>query len=202
MGEYHTTAWMETQRGLRFNPTDPNPQVSLKDMMWGVARIPRYNGQFREDVDHFSVAEHLVLLVRFFMRTVYPGRQLSDLTPSQLKEVRTLAMHDIQEGVIGDMTRPMKKLVPQFGEVEDMFCRKLATRFDLIFPLPAWIKSLDNRIIADERRQAMRPSPNKWAADDLDPLGVTLEFWTPRQAYQRLRDVYLQLDLGLEAIDI
>ena len=197
-----SNAWMETQRGLRFNPTDPNPQVSLKDMMWGVARMPRYNGQFREDVDHFSVAEHLVLLVRYAMDVLYPGKQLVDLSPSQLKEIRTLAMHDLQEGVLGDMTRPMKKLVPQFCEVEDMFCRKLAVRFDLIFPLPTWIKNLDNRIIHDERRQAMATQHNTWSCDDLQPLGVTLEFWTPRQAYRHLRDIYLHLDLGLEAIDI
>lgn len=202
MGQYQTTAWMETMSGRRFNPTEANPQVDLKDMMWGVARFPRYNGQFSEEVEHFSVAEHLVLLVRHYMATYHPGKRIEDLKPHELKELRTLAMHDIQEGVIGDMTRPMKKVVPQFGEVEDQFCRALAVRFDLIFPLPGWVKDLDNRIIADERRQAMNPSGNSWAADELEPLGVELQFWSPRRAYKELREVYLQLGLGLEAVHI
>ncbi len=193
----HTTAWMETQSGLRFNPTDAQPRVSLKDMMWGVARFPRYNGQFSEEVDHYSVAEHLVLLVEWVLKHVYSGRTIAELKPHELKELRTLAMLDIQEGVIGDMTRPMKKVVPQFGKVEDRFCRVLAERFDLIFPLPGWIKDLDNRIIADERRQAMNESGNAWASDDLEPLGVKLQFWTPRQAFARLRAIYVQLGISL-----
>lgn len=197
MGEYHTptTAWLETLSGHRFNPTEAQPQVSLIDMMWGVARMPRYNGQFRLDVDHYSVAEHLVLLIDWALKNLYGGRRVSELRPHELQELKTLALHDIQEGVIGDMTRPMKKVIPQFGELEDFFAEQLAQRYGLIFPLPQWIKDLDNRIIRDERAQAMNWSPNKWASDELAPLGVELQYWTPRQAFKKLRERYLWMGL-------
>jgi hypothetical protein len=195
MGQYHTTTWMEVNSGRRFNPTDELPDVTLRDMMLGVARIPRYNGQFREDVEHYSVAEHLALLIDWALKHRYGGRQISELKPHELQELKTLALHDIQEGVIGDMTRPMKKLVPEFGEIEDMLCAKIAKRYDLIFPLPGWIKDLDNRIIKDERLQVMNPSDNKWACDDLEPLGVELKFWAPSQAFKSLRHRYMLMGL-------
>jgi hypothetical protein len=194
-----TTAWMETQSGKRFNPSEENPSYSLHDMMWGIARECRYAGQLRGDVDQFTVAEHLVLLTRWAIANMFPqfrGREPRFWPDWARRELRTLAMHDIQEGLLKDMTRPTKKLVPQFCELEDRFFSHVAKRYDLINPLPAWVHDLDNRIIADERRQALNPSDNVWAADKLEPLGVTLSFWPPRMAFQQYR--FLLLELGVE----
>jgi hypothetical protein len=182
-----TTAWMETLSGAQFNPTDEAPRYHLHDLIWGVARDCRYSGQIKRDVEHYSVAEHMVLMTRWAMRH-FPAMPREQL--------RTCAMHDAQEGLVGDMTRPMKKVVPQFGVVEDQFAEKMAARFDLIFPLPDWIKQLDNRILVDERAQAMNPSPHNWATDDLSPLGVTLQFWGPRRAALEYAGLLYELGVG------
>lgn len=190
MTEQHaplTTDWLETISGKRFNPFDPEPELSLRDLVWGCARMPRYNGQFKEEVDHYSVAEHLVLLTRKLAEDL--PAWVWEYEGENRKLLRTAACHDLQEGVIGDMVRPLKRSDPFYCKAEDALCVVLARRYDLSLPLPARVKEFDNRILVDERRQAMNPSPNSWAIDGLEPIGVELQFWSPRRAAAELFDL-------------
>lgn len=183
-----STAWMETLTGLRFDPTAEEPEYHLHDLIWGVARECRYGGQIKREVEHYSVAEHLVHMTRYQMR-YFPA------TPRV--HLRTLAMHDAQEGVLKDMTRPVKKHVPQFCELEDAFSEKMARRFGLIFPLPSWIKDLDNRIIVNERAAIMAPTSNVWATDSLSELpGVHIQCWSPRVAAGIYAELLRELGIG------
>ncbi len=187
-----STDWLETITGCRFNPQDTSPSFNLTDLIYGVARESRYNGQYREDVEFYSVAEHLVLMTR---HVIAKGRP--DGETFSAKDLRTLALHDGQEGLFKDIVRPMKRGMPEYRAMEDSFCKNvLAPRYDLHWPLPAWIKELDNRILVDERAQAMNPSNNHWGSiEDLEPLGVKLQFWSPSRA--ALEYKHLLADLGV-----
>lgn len=180
-----TTDWMETQSGCKFNPFDEEPQFTLSDLVWGVARAQRYNGQFKEEVEHYSVAEHLVLMTRHHISTL--PAWATTVEGATRQTLRTMACHDLQEGLIGDMVRPLKRSDAFYQAAEDRMCAVLARRYQLQFPLPRIVKELDNRILVDERAQAMNPSSNNWGSiEGLQPLGITLQFWSPRRAAAEL----------------
>lgn len=170
--------WMETSSGMQWNPISMVENFTLSDLVLGVSRICRYAGQVAPSVEFYSVAEHLVLMDE------WAWKHMPELNA---KERRTIICHDLQEGLMGDMPRPMKKLIPQFGEIEDLVSRHLAERYDLIFPLPGFVKDLDNRIIKDERQWIMDPSDHVWETDFLEPLGVKPHMWLPRQAALELK---------------
>lgn len=177
--------WMETFSGRRCNPLDEAPDCALDDLIWGTARACRYAGQLREGVEIYSVAEHQVLLTRWAAAAL----------PLDARALRTLALHDATEGIMGDMIRPLKRLFPAFGAAEARFYSRLARRFDLIDPLPEWLHRLDSRVIRDERAQALNPSGNRWTTDALEPLGVTLQFWLPSRAAAEYRRLLAELDV-------
>lgn len=181
--------WMETQSGLAFAPLDEDPQYALADLVWGCARMCRFAGQISPEHEHYSVAEHLVLLTRWLMQTDDPEIvELMPDTPAECRRVlRTLAAHDLQEGLVQDMVRPMKRQDPFYRKVEDRLSAHMARRWDLIFPLPSVVKLIDNRALVDERAQALRPSGLHWGSiEGMKPLGIELQFWSPRRAAEEL----------------
>lgn len=180
-----TNDWLETNTGHKFNPfsESPVPDYSLKDLVWGVSRACRYAGQIRDEVDHFSVAEHTVLLTRWVWATRYGSQPFHQLTYDERKDLRTAAGHDLGEGLLTDMVRPIKKQMPEYRLVAGKFDEKLARRYDLHLLMPDWLREADNRILRDERAQVMNPSANRWGQDGLEPLGVEVNFWSPRTAY-------------------
>ena len=192
MSEYDKLCWSETMSGCRFDPHDDHPQFTLVDLVWGCARAQRYAGQFRADVEHYSVAEHQVLMARHVMA----GRRAAELSIEELLDARSAATHDLTEGLYSDLIRPLKKGFPEYVAAEERFARDIARRYLLPYPMRPRVKELDSRIIRDERLQAMNPSPNTWATDALEPLGVELQFWSPRRAAQELSDLLAELRVG------
>lgn len=188
-----TTDWLETFSGKRFAPLSDDPQYSLKDLVWGCARECRYGGQIKDSVDHYSVAEHLCLMYDHVVAGL-PGEDVlrlqqavADGTPDVfLTWLKTLIAHDLPEGLLRDMVRPMKKHDTFYRKVEAKLWGHMASKYGLFLTMSDGIKDLDDRILVDERRQALNPSGNTWFTDSLEPLGVELKFWSPRQAAAEL----------------
>lgn len=184
--------WMETVTGLRFAPLDEDPQYSIYDLIWGCARACRFAGQISAEHEHYSVAEHLVLLTRWLMTVDREGdpevAALMPETPEACRRVvRTMVAHDLQEGLLQDMVRPLKRQDPFYRRAEDRMCAHMARRWDLAFPLPEVVKLIDNRALVDEREQAMNPSGLHWGAiDGMKALGIELQFWGPKRAAREL----------------
>lgn len=175
--------WLETMSGRPFVIEAEDPDFDLSDLVWGCARQPRYNGQWRPDVTWYSVAEHSVLVARAFDEltedTVYV------LGGDRDRLVRTALCHDLAEGLLGDVSSPLKKLLPEYAAIEARFYSALARRYDLIDPIPPIIAETDMRILLDEREQLMTRGRDRgdWGLPpDLRPLGVTLEYWEPVRA--------------------
>jgi uncharacterized protein len=189
-----TTDWMETLSGRKFSPFDEDPDFELRDLVWGVARAQRYAGQFKEEVEHYSVAEHQVLMARWLMAR---ERHTFDLgmAPGEFKEVvRCAATHDLPEGLLLDMVRPIKRHDAFYRQAEARFSGAIARRYGLLHPMHVIVKELDNRILVDERAQAMNPSGNHWGSiDGQEPMGITLQFWSPRRAAKELFDLLDEL---------
>ncbi len=186
--------WMETKSGLQFSPFDDEPQYTREDMVWGCARMCRFAGQLKDSIEHYSVAEHLVLMTRWAMDL--PDVFWAAYTPGYQEVcIRAVAYHDMPEGLIGDMVRPLKRQDVFYQSMEAVFAAKVGKRFDAqIEPMPDLVKQWDNRILVDERRQAMGDSGLSWYTDVLAPLGVELQFWSPRRAATELALLLDELD--------
>ena len=165
------TDWFETASGQMCDPHAEEPAYTAGDLILGMARTCRFGGQLRNDVEFYSVVEHCWLL------TTYAFKHVPNLG---YRELRTLAMHDAAEGIIGDIIRPLKRVLPDYRYIEEKIEADVARRFDLIYPWPDFVKELDTRILKDEREQVMcTAAGNKWAVDDLEPLGVKCRGWPP-----------------------
>lgn len=161
--------WMQTSSGRQFWPLDPRPEeIHIEDIAHALGMLCRYGGQC---LRFYSVAEHCVLMAR--------------AAPAEYKLAALL--HDASEAYLSDVIRPIKPHLSNYLEIEARLERAIAERFGLTWPMPAEVKRLDTAILADERDQAMAPPPVPWSQTTEPPLGVTLQFWTPKRA----REVFM-----------
>ena len=160
--------WMQTFSGKQFWPLSPQPEdVDIIDIAHSLALQCRYGGH---SARFYSVAEHSVLLARWL---AVEGHSRSTCLWG--------LMHDAAEAYVGDMVRPLKASIPEFKAIERRVMLAITQRFRMLPIQPVAIGHADNRILVDEKRQNMAPGLT-WSTDALQPLGVTLQFWTPEQA--------------------
>lgn len=176
-------AWMETHSGLKWSPFDVNliSNWKLDDLVQGTSRLCRYAGQLRDNIDLYSVLEHSVLIFEALDRDL-PEPETDTQLFERLSICRSALAHDLTEGLMVDLPRPLKSQINKYGHAEHWFWRNIADRLLLPRNVPLVVRQYDGRIVVDERAQALNPSSNQWSSDDLQPLGVQLQFWTPRQA--------------------
>jgi len=166
-----TGDWMITASGVRFFPLDPHPDdVRISDIAHHLARVCRYGGAV--GVDHYSVAEHAVLMADWFDQA------------GDRPHARWALLHDAAEAYIGDLIRPIKPDLPQFKAIETPLELMIWRKFGLHGDLPAPVKAADTAIVADERL-ALFPlealAAAKWSVS-CDPLGVQPNGWPSRRA--------------------
>lgn len=161
----------------RFYPMSPRAsEVNIRDIAHHLAAIPRYGGGTQKPL---SVAEHCILIARW-------------LLPRHGRKIALAGLlHDAPEALsgCGDVQRTTKKNIPQIRQIEDRIWHAVAAAFGLSPVLPAEVHEADNRIIADEMAQGMHECDPEYR----EPLGVTLEFWGPKEAEREYLATYRAL---------
>jgi len=152
---------MRTRSRQQVCLSDPRPdELHLADALWGMCGFPRYGNHTEEN---YCVGQHSVLCYRI-------GRELwrdgagTDGTEALL---RTVLLHDMPEGWIGDVLGPLKKLpeLDGYRVIEDRFWHVCARKFGLLDPMPDAVKEIDrvalrvemHRLWGDELTSATRP---------------------------------------------
>ena len=107
---------------------DPNV-INIKDLAHAVSQLCRWCGHCSE---YFSVAQHLVLCSKF-------GR-----TPIEKME---LLFHDLSEGVMCDVAKPIKKRLTQYVELEDILISEIYKKFGMKFPLSPYVHEIDRKML-------------------------------------------------------
>jgi hypothetical protein len=167
--------WMQTATGRAFYPLDPRPmEIHIEDIAAALSKLCRYGGHCKR---FYSVAEHCVLMARA-------------ASPSVAFEA---LMHDASEAYLSDVIRPVKSSLPEYLAIERRLEAAIAERFDLVYPMPAEVKRLDNAILADECDQAMATPPQDWKLTE-PPLGVCLQFWSPDKAEYEFLAMFRRLN--------
>ncbi len=170
--------WMQTAHGRVAWPLDPRPEdIYIDDIATALARQCRYAGHIRGDVEHYSVAQHSVLISDYV---------IDGMLGFGNETARELALwgllHDASEAYLVDVPRPIKGDLIGYKDIEDRLMRCIAKRFGLPLIMPAYIKRLDNAILANEKRDVMAPAPRDWALTEPPIPGIEIGGWCWRKA--------------------
>jgi hypothetical protein len=185
-------AWIQTFTGKKFYPLDPRPEdIDILDIAHGLSMICRFNGQCKR---FYSVAEHSVLMTKYMLAFVCWG------TLKQVETAQLLTLlHDAPEAYISDVGKPIKPLLTGYNDVEYVLQCAVNSRFgitkedELIWGQA--LKDIDSRILIDEQRQLMPNPPDKWGHVG-EPLGVTIECWSPARAEREFLEMFYSLYEG------
>ncbi|WP_430242000.1 hypothetical protein [Neorhizobium sp. DAR64861/K0K2] len=168
--------------GTYFDFEDPeNSEITIEDIAYGLAFEGRCAGQcysriFKRRV-FYSVAEHCVRM----STVVEPELALQAL------------MHEVGEAVCGDMTAPLKSLVPSFKAIEKRCEAAILKRFGVIITDPVAIKQADVRMLATERRDLLLWRGEKWSLNDIEPYPMEITPWFPENAAEAFLSRYHEL---------
>lgn len=116
-----------------------NPQAEdfrIDDIAHHLAGINRYTGGSR-----FLVAQHCVVAAQ--MALIHYPNEL--LLPARM------LIHDADEAFIGDISSPLKSLLPDYRAIEDAHQLAMEKRFDLTFIGDALVREIDIRMWLTER---------------------------------------------------
>jgi len=155
-------SWILTHSGRQFNLSNPTADmVAPNDIAHALANLCRFNGHTRT---HYSVAQHCMLV--------------ASLVPA--KDQLVALLHDATEAYIGDMTSPLKAMMPGYRVVETLIWRAICERFNLDPILPECVVRADLVTLATERRDLMPEHPAEWEClRDIPPMR---EYITPLSA--------------------
>lgn len=154
-----------------------NPEASdivIEDIAHGLAHTCRYAGQCD---GFFSVAEHSVLV-------------------SQVVSQSKLAalFHDAAEAFIGDMSEPLKRMLPEYKAIEMRIERAIFERLGIEWPVPSEVKSGDYSVMAAEQQILMPPGTNEWLRKaNVSPANVEIRRLDPAKATAFFLERYAEL---------
>ncbi len=155
--------------GNWFDLLDPwNSEFTIEDIAQGLSNICRFSGQCK---DFYSVAEHSIYVC-------------DTVEQFQLEAL----LHDAAEAFIGDITRPLKQLLPQYKEIEANVEDAISRRFNLDPKAKSAVKAADLRVLAAEQAQLMPSGTDFWAAPlNVKPALIEIGFLRPEEA----REIFL-----------
>ncbi len=136
---------------------------TIEDIAHGLSNICRYSGQCSS---FYSVAEHSLLVSQ-----VAEGFEFEAL------------LHDAAEAFLGDITRPLKQMLPEYRRIEREVENAILQRFDVPMPLPPEVKQADLRVLAAEQRQIMPRGTDGWVrGQKVLPADVVVQHLAPDEA--------------------
>lgn len=165
-----------TASGNYFNFLMPAKNaVLVTDIAHALARVCRFNGHTRE---FYSVAQHSVLVSEI----VAPEFALVGL------------FHDATEAYIGDVTRPLKNLLPDYRAIEARLQADIFKKLGLPEHIPAEVKTADLILLATEQRDLMPEHNDEWAIlKGIDLLPDSIVPWSSEEAEEYFLDRYREL---------
>lgn len=172
-----------TSSGLPFWPTSPRPEdIRFTDIANGLARICRFNGQLDPKVEHYSVAQHSVLV--------------SHLVPEEF--ALEALLHDAAEAYVGDMIRPLKLQDGIYRAAEARIDLAIRLKYGLPASLSPEVKLADNIMAVTERRDLLSDQIGvDWGAMP-DPSPKTIR---PLRAFEA-RDLFFERAMELDLTEV
>lgn len=134
MVEKQTETCISTWSGKWFDILKPEEyEYDIEEIAHSLSNLCRYTGHTNT---FYSVAEHSVLVSR--------------MVPPQYALVGLL--HDSSECFLGDVSSPLKSILPEYKKIEESVEKAIARWFNIPFPYPRAIKEADKRMYWQERQ--------------------------------------------------
>lgn len=152
-----------TYSGIHFDLVSPTADmVRIEDIAHHLAHVCRWAGAPKA---FWSVAQHSAIV--------------SYITPPRLRQWALL--HDAAEAYIGDITRPLKTLLPGLREIEDRIMRVIAEHFHMSFPEPEELCTYDDQVQRLEAELIMPQHDGKFI--DREGDGCVITALSPKQIF-------------------
>ena len=184
--EKHT---ITTSHGHSVNVQTPEPAtLVIEDVAHALSNLCRFGGHGRR---FYSVAEHSLYTATLITRRL---RALM-LEPWCVAGAIAALLHDAAEAYLVDIPRPVKTLLPMYGELEARMLEAIRQRFVPWAPnFAAEVKVVDDIMLVTEAPQLEIDMAN-WSAkyQCITPCDITLSMLTPSEAEPMFLDVYHSL---------
>ena len=158
-------SWILTNSGRHIDLPNPNPEaIAIGDIALGLSRECRFSGQTRS---FYSVAQHSVLT--------------SLIVPQEF--ALEALLHDATEAYLLDLPSPLKRLVPGYARIEQVFDRVLRKCFGLPEEMSPPVHQADRILLATEKRDLMPDDRTPWPIlEGVEPLPERIVPWTPERS--------------------
>ena len=166
-----------TVSGTYFDFIEPaNSEFTIEDIAHALANICRFTGHVKK---FYSVAQHSVYV--------------SFLVP--VEHALAGLLHDAAEAFLGDVSSPLKQLLPDYKAIEKRVEEEVLERVGLSLPLDPCIKQADLIMLATEKRDLMMPSTRHgWELlRGVTALPAPLEPWSPKKSEKEFLKRYYDL---------
>lgn len=129
--------------GKYFRLLSTGQEIKIEDIAHALSHLCRFTGHTRE---FYSVAQHSVLC--------------SHLVPAEF--ALEALLHDATEAYIGDMSTPLKSLLPRYKAIESAIWYEIADTFGVARQLSQEVKRADLIMLATERRDLLNEHNAVW----------------------------------------
>lgn len=167
-----------TSSGIYFDFLNPKIEaVRTDDIAHALSHVCRFSGHTRS---FYSVAQHCVMV--------------ADLVPNEDKLAGL--MHDAPEAYLGDVTRPLKRLLPDYRRIEKTVEAVVLLKYG-IEHIPDTVKRADLVMLATEQRDLMPTHDDQWACiAGIEPLQYHINPLTPKEAKALFIERFCQIISG------
>lgn len=163
-----------TRGGSYFDLLDPHgSRIEIEDIAHALSNLCRFTGHTHM---FYSVAEHSWWCSMIVSRS----------------DALAALMHDAAEAFVGDVSRPLKSLIPDFRRIEHVVQSAICARFGLSLELPATVKEADLLMLASEQLHCMRSSDRWPGLDGVRPM-VVPHCWSPEVAREKFLERFAEL---------
>lgn len=169
--------YIQTFSGQHFDLIDPQPEtIRIEDIAHALSQINRFTGHTKRP---YSVAQHSL--------------QASYIVPEKFSLEALL--HDAHEAYTGDVSSPLKSLLPDYRAFEDRIEAAVRRRFGLPAAMSPEVKRADLIMLATERRDVLKDDGTHWPIlDGISPRGSLIyDGWDPAA----VRSAFIQRFVGL-----
>ncbi len=157
--------------GHYVNLVAPDPaSIEVQSIAAALSKVCRFGGHCPQ---FYSVAEHSIHATAMAASEGFGGDALV-----------AVFLHDAAEAYIGDMVKPLKVTMPQYGEAEQRMEAAIEAAFGIEFGrFTDTIKRFDRAMLKAEKVTMWPEDTEKWAGfGEIEDREVKFQFWAPNEA--------------------